>query len=607
MYNRMELKTRARSSLRRHRMIWILICIIGLILAGESVFPKFGSEDPDTVGRGSAATGLSDLSDRISDILIDMGEDRLEERREQMSLDIQEIKTVSEDNRIFGRSRGVLSDLVNRITSGSFILILGSGIQSIVGSASISLIILIFLSLILLLAVWIFILNPYQIIRSRMFLEGRCYEKIHITRLLYLFKSGYWVRASMAILRKEVYQLLWNLTVVGGIIKHYSYYLVPYILAENPAVSGREAVTMSRRMMHGHKWQCFVLELSFIGWELLDLLTLGILRIVFVLPYEKATYCEYYVYLREIAKTEGIEGTQMLNDVCLYEHASEEALKGAYGDVISVLETAAKEEGEPLRGIYRLLAKYAGVTIRNRRAEQHFSHQQAAEYSVYMIREELDQKVYPQRLNGVLKPGKEYSENSVSALRTYSIWSILMIYITASVIGWLWEVSLHLISDGTFVNRGVLHGPWLPIYGTGCVLILVLLYRFRKNPVTEFIATIIVCGVVEYSTAYYLEMAHDGKKWWDYTGYFLNLHGRICAEGLLVFGIGGLAIVYLLAPILDNLFRKIRQQYLIALCLVLLIIFGADNIYSSKHPNEGEGITSYTASEVVAGAPFDVQ
>ena len=59
-------------------------------------------------------------------------------------------------------------------------------------------------------------------------------------------------------------------------------------------------------------------------------------------------------------------------------------------------------------------------------------------------------------------------------------------------------------------------------------------------------AIVVLCGVVEYFTSYYLEVT-QGKKWWDYSGYFLNLNGRICAEGLLVFGVGGMAIVYALA------------------------------------------------------------
>ena len=67
------------------------------------------------------------------------------------------------------------------------------------------------------------------------------------------------------------------------------------------------------------------------------------------------------------------------------------------------------------------------------------------------------------------------------------------------------------------------------------------------------LALIALCGCVEYFTSVYLEYVHDGTRWWDYTGYFLNLHGRICAEGLLVFGIGGMAIVYVLAPFLDGL------------------------------------------------------
>ena len=53
-------------------------------------------------------------------------------------------------------------------------------------------------------------------------------------------------------------------------------------------------------------------------------------------------------------------------------------------------------------------------------------------------------------------------------------------------VGWIWEVSLSMISYGRFVNRGVLHGPWIPIYGFGCVLILLLLKRFRMRPKVEF-------------------------------------------------------------------------------------------------------------------------
>lgn len=146
-----------------------------------------------------------------------------------------------------------------------------------------------------------------------------------------------------------------------------------------------------------------------------------------------------------------------------------------------------------------------------------------------------------------------------------------------SFIGWLWEVSLHLFTDGIFVNRGVLYGPWLPIYGSGGVLILIFLKRFAKKPVLTYFLIMALCGTVEYTTAWYLE-TFKGKKWWDYSGYFLNLDGRICAEGLLVFGLGGCAFIYILAPALDDRFRKSAGGY--SLFCVLYCFWPLEGILS---------------------------
>ena len=67
-------------------------------------------------------------------------------------------------------------------------------------------------------------------------------------------------------------------------------------------------------------------------------------------------------------------------------------------------------------------------------------------------------------------------------------------------------------------------------------------------------------GFLEYMTSLIMEIATGGLKWWDYSGYFLNLNGRICAEGLLVFGIGGLAITYAIAPMVDNLVSRVNEK-----------------------------------------------
>lgn len=112
----------------------------------------------------------------------------------------------------------------------------------------------------------------------------------------------------------------------------------------------------------------------------------------------------------------------------------------------------------------------------------------------------------------------------------------------------------------------------------------------------EFLAAMVLCGGLEYFSSWYLEKTHGGQRWWDYTGYFLNLNGRICAEGLLTFGLGGLAIVYRLAPALDNLLSRIDTRKLTVVAVVLLAFYCVDQAYSAQHPNIGAGITDYKGS-----------
>ncbi len=106
-------------------------------------------------------------------------------------------------------------------------------------------------------------------------------------------------------------------------------------------------------------------------------------------------------------------------------------------------------------------------------------------------------------------------------------------------------------------------------------------------------------------TSLIMEIVTGGVKWWDYSGYFLNLNGRICAEGLLVFGVGGLAIVYIIAPVIDNLIRKADEKKVMAVCTSLMVIFAADVVYSQFHPNMGEGITNIADNEYIAAGDKD--
>ena len=114
-------------------------------------------------------------------------------------------------------------------------------------------------------------------------------------------KKGYhpYGRTVGAMFLRDIFLFLWFLLfVIPGIIKSYSYRMVPYILAEEPEMSGKEAIDRSRYMMNGNKWRAFVLDLSWILWILFGVVTLGFGLIFYVSPYMLATDAELYHALK---------------------------------------------------------------------------------------------------------------------------------------------------------------------------------------------------------------------------------------------------------------------------------------------------------------------
>lgn len=368
--------------------------------------------------------------------------------------------------------------------------------------------------------------------------------------------------------------------------------LVPYIVAENPNIKTLDAINLSRRMMYGHKWECCKLELSYFGWMVLGTLTLGITEVLYSNPYKVATMTEYFVRLRKIAKEKNISGIEKLNDKYLYEKASVEQLDDGYSDVIEIIKNSQEKIKKP-KGIKKVIADFLGISLSDTKEAEQIEKEERKVQKLEIFKNAIHGKEYPMRLFTIPEKHQRQKMDTINYMRRYSIWSLIALFFIFAIIGWIWEVVLHIIVDGEFVKRGVLQGPWLPIYGYGGILILTVLNKFRAKPLTQFIATIILCGTIEYFTSVYLEIIYDGQKWWDYSGYFLNLHGRICAEGLLVFGLGGIAIVYIVAPLLDNIIKKLDHKKLVTICCILVILFAIDNIYSKKDPNTGKGITDY--------------
>ncbi len=177
--------------------------------------------------------------------------------------------------------------------------------------------------------------------------------------------------------------------------------------------------------------------------------------------------------------------------------------------------------------------------------------------------------------------------------RTYTLTDLVLLFFTFCFIGYVYEVLYFFIGSGILQNRGTLYGPWLPIYGVGGIAMLVVLKRLVNRPVALFFSSMALCGVIEYTTAWFLEtFLHT--KWWDYTGFFLNLQGRICLEGLLAFAAMGMIGIYVLAPSLAHLYDKIPKKARHGLCVGLSVAFLTDLTVSVFHPNMNAAVPMQT-------------
>ena len=145
----------------------------------------------------------------------------------------------------------------------------------------------------------IFVSGPLEVGKDRFYMCSRL-QQTPFGELFCAFKSGkgYYMNIVKTQFLRRLYTALWSLLlIVPGIVKSYEYYMVPYILAENPNISSARAFELSKIMTNGEKWNIFVLELSFIGWQFLGMIACCI-GTYFVLPYMDSTFAELYEAMR---------------------------------------------------------------------------------------------------------------------------------------------------------------------------------------------------------------------------------------------------------------------------------------------------------------------
>lgn len=152
-------------------------------------------------------------------------------------------------------------------------------------------------------------------------------------------------------------------------------------------------------------------------------------------------------------------------------------------------------------------------------------------------------------------------------------------FIIYAFMGWLLEEIWHLIKLKKIVDRGFLIGPLCPIYGWGCILIIILIGRNTTDILAVFLKAIVVCSILEYLTSYIMEKLFHAR-WWDYSDSKFNLNGRICLDTMLPFGFLGCFVVYVLHPFVMSIVNLLSMPWFYIVTGIILIIFLVDNIIS---------------------------
>jgi len=161
-----------------------------------------------------------------------------------------------------------------------------------------------------------FISNPLRVGQNRFYMENRFKggnaPAGNMMSLLHGYSGGNYWNVVKTMFFRDLYVFLWGLLfVIPGIVKSYEYRMVPYILAENPNIPRERAFELSKQMMNGRKWDAFIFDWSFVGWQILA--SFLIIGHVFLNPYIEASCTEMYLWLRYDALYNNYAHPQELN------------------------------------------------------------------------------------------------------------------------------------------------------------------------------------------------------------------------------------------------------------------------------------------------------
>ena len=155
---------------------------------------------------------------------------------------------------------------------------------------------------------------------------------------------------------------------------------------------------------------------------------------------------------------------------------------------------------------------------------------------------------------------------------------MVIIFALISFGGWVYETIYCSVVEGEFTKRGFLFGPTCPIYGIGALAEWLVLGQI-SNPFVVFIIGAVLATVIEYSTGLFLERRFK-KKWWDYSMFKFNLHGRICPQASAVFGAFSVTSVFVLVPTMLNILMIFSKHTISVVAFIVVTLYFLDTVAS---------------------------
>ncbi len=183
-----------------------------------------------------------------------------------------------------------------------------------------------------------------------------------------------------------------------------------------------------------------------------------------------------------------------------------------------------------------------------------------------------------------MKKYKDYLNKDHNFDKKTMLGIFCLIIVISGMFGWLYEVVFYYFNSGMteIYFRGGNFLPWINIYAMGAILIYILTYKKRKNPLFVFIVSMISTGILEYIGGAFMEhIMHI--KCWDYTNEILsfgNINGYVCLRSVLVFGLSALLLMYLIVPLCFYLAKKMPKKAFLIFSYTICAIFLFDELYN---------------------------